>query len=208
MNFSFKRVIAIVSCISSLGLPFVTRAAAIEDLSSSSRPYQNWWGASEDESGILSFRLIPYGVSMHSFQDKDVGAPQITSVLPDPLHRRYMYISVRIDQKKDPETGGPFTTKVYRYDLETGKLTRIYRQAGGSGFNFLGFIGNKLIVVSAASGDNSPGPCWGDEVLASKTLTYIDTVRPWTGIKSFTPSAKFHAQRAKALMACEDSLNR
>jgi hypothetical protein len=207
MNHKLIQAVATIGCVISLISPAVTRAATFEDVGSSDRPYQNIWGARADNTGVVSFSIFPPGLTMHSFLDKDVGTPEITSTIVDPAHRRYIYFSVRIDQKtNDNFLGGPFTTKVYRYDLETGKLTRVYRQAGGSGFDFLGFVGNKLIVVNAASGDNSPGPCWWDEVLAGKTLSYINVAQPWAGIKSFTPSAKFRAQRAKALQACSGNL--
>jgi hypothetical protein len=111
-----------------------------------------------------------------------------------------VYFSVRVDHGATGE--GPFTSKVFRYDLEAGRLTRIYRRAGGSAYTFLGFIGDRLLVADAPFGDNSPGPCWQDELLAEKKLSYLDVRTPWLGMKSFTPSPAFQARRAKALKAC------
>ncbi len=182
------------------------RSARFEDVSASDRPYQNIWGATTDVTGIVSLSMRPPGLTLHSFQDEDTGTPEITSTLTDPAHRRYVYISVRIDQNYDHGvSNGPFTSKIYRYDIETGTLVRIYRNAGGSGYDFLGFNGNKLIVVDFPYGDNSPGPCSWDEVLTGETLTYIDVSRPQMGVKTFVPSHKFKAQRAKALATCYEN---
>jgi len=136
---------------------------------------------------------------MHIFQDKDSGTPEIVSTIDDPSNRRYVYVSVSSRSESAVANGhnGPFVTKIYRYDLDTNKLVRIYRAAGGSGYQFLGFDGNKLLLAVAAYGDNSPGPGWADEDLAAPTLTYISTVNPAKGVQTYKPSAKFHAMRVK-----------
>lgn len=185
------------------GFPAAVSAAGPEDVSASEASLltQAAWSVQVDEAGTVSVQLFPAGLTLRRFQDADPGTTRIVDTIVDPARRHNIYFSVRVDHGKTGE--GPFTTKVFRYDLETRRLARIYRQAGGSGYTFLGFIGDRLLVADAPYGDNSPGPCWQDELLAKKKLAYLDVRTPWLGMKTFAPSAAFQSRRAKALAACE-----
>ncbi|MDD2785277.1 MAG: hypothetical protein PHS79_00105 [Patescibacteria group bacterium] len=181
-------------------VPSIIHAAPFENIMSD-KPLHQVTDVVSNQDGSISLSTRLEGFSLHSFQDGDPGKVELTGGMMDPSNRRYIYIAARVDLKSNGE--GPFITKIYRYDLENGKLWRIYRQTDGTGFTLLGFDGKKLFVMSTPAGDNSPGPCWDNQYLADNNkLSYIDVGRPWEGVKYWTPTGSFKEMRKKAFDSC------
>jgi len=196
MQNRFIKIAAGLVCAAVLVIPLATHAAVYESAATNARFNNPWSTGVGTYNGTLYFSVSAPNLTKHIFQEKDSGAPEILDTINDPSNRRYIYVSVRMDQNAaNDSSSGPFTTKIFRYDLDTGKIVRIYRAAGGSGYLFLGFDGNKLILLDAAYGDNSPGPGWLDEELAKPTLTYISVANPAKGVSTYKPGAKFHAMK-------------
>lgn len=165
-----------------------------------------------NSSGGVALSLQLPDITLNQLKEKDAGTPELLGAIVDPQSRRHLYVSVRVDaNRRDGVANGPFVAKLFRYDFETGKLKRVHRESGISGIMTagylpLGFHGRKLLIVGAPFGDNSPGPCWFDEVLAGEQLQYFDMARPGSGVRTFKPNAAFRSLRAKALATCQGSL--
>ncbi|MBI4434031.1 hypothetical protein HY632_04610 [Candidatus Uhrbacteria bacterium] len=206
------RVVMPVSALTVLLAPAVSSAASLES-AVSSRSGGSPWVVKADGSGNIALSLELPGITLNRLKEKDAGTPELLGAIVDPQSRRHLYISARVDaNRQDGVSSGPFVAKIFRYDFEMGKLTRVHRESERSGimspgYLLLGFHGRKLLVVEAPYGDNSPGPCWFDEVLAGQRLSYIDVMRPGSGVRTFTPNAAFRSLRAKALATCQGSLN-
>jgi hypothetical protein len=211
MHLPFRSLFASLSLVALLSTPLSTYAVGNGNALSDEAL---WYGpelqATADGSVHLAINLP--GVTVRSFQDYDSGKPQLLDATIQPNNGRYIYLSVRLDQalpsySDSTASIGPFITKLYRYDLSTRRLTRIYREDSGSGYIQLGFDGSKLLLYPAIYGDNSPGPCWLEEIMADGTgLQYIDTNRPAQGLKHYVPSKKFKAAKQKALATCQQDV--
>lgn len=205
MNLRFKLLLLMAAL---LTVPVAAMAGIFESVDNN-RPLTYNFGAQTDPlDGSISLNIKLSGARLQSFQEKDPGKAEIVDAIMDPTNRRYILLSIRLDNTDysksigQPGTGS-FITKIFRYDLETGKLWRIYRETKASGYGFKGFVGNRLLLYEAPFGDNSPGPCWLEQELTEKTQQYIDVKKPWLGIKTWAPSSKFIAQREKALETCQ-----
>lgn len=206
MNLSLRTFGVTLSLFAFLAAPIASQAAGGGN-AFSENPLS--YGGQLETAADGSVHLRFMGVTSRSFQDSDSGKPEILDYAIQWNNPRYVYFSVRLDQStpsyaESYNSGGPFITKLYRYDLEKARLTRIYREDNGSGYYFLGFDGNKLLLYPAVYGDNSPGPCWLEEVMAQGTeLKYLNVDRPAQGIKNYAASRKFKAAKQKALQACQ-----
>ena len=198
----------LVSLVTVLSTVPAVQAAASPDVYTNSSYKAGYTELAADPDGSVFLRWRFPGVTLRSFQDSDSGRPELLDTIVQP-NGRYVYFSVRLDQHYpsyntvDLASVGPFITKLYRFDLTTGKLARIYREEVGSGYTFVGFDGNKLLMTVALYGDNSPGPCWYEEMLAAgNDLKYIDAQKPAAGVKKYVPTKKFKQLKREAYEQC------
>ena len=199
---------AFTSLVSVLSTFTPVQAASYPDVYATTSSSGGYTELAADADGSVFLRWRFPGVTLRSFQDSDSGRPELLDSIVQP-NGRYIYFSVRLDQHYpiyntvDLASVGPFITKLYRYDVANGRLARIYREQTGSGYTFVGFDGNKLLMTRALFGDNSPGPCWYEEMLAKgEGLSSIDTQRPATGVKKYTPNKKFKQLKQNAYEQC------
>lgn len=200
-----------------LALPWALDAAAPASSGSIDNPtgyrlYQP--GESVNESSM--FAAVPLvGVRIKDLQNKDEGVLTIGQVLSYPKDRNWLVFSVTIEAP-DPDPsilGGPTTYKIFRYNLSTKQLQRIYRDTtpDNQGMSLMGFDGNKLIVTRWPGGDNSPGPCWNQFLSADSTSVmreYLDMNAPWLGLKSYqVPQRIFDKYKAEA-EKCEKEISK
>ena len=196
--------------------PSVSFAASIGDLNNSRPSNEANLRVANDGNGGVQFSLSLPGIKWSAIQEKST--TEIEGVAMDPTHRRYVYISTRTPLGTvNPTTPTPpaYHVKIFRYDLDTEKLSVAYqvKQPSNSHYGFgyflFGFDNNKLIMMPNDTGpftDNSPGPGWPEEALTNvnpqvEPLFYLDTQHLSKGPQPYHPSKKFIQMRKMALNA-------
>ena len=156
-----------------------------------------------DDNTALAFTLtLPSYITPAKLRDKDQGTMRVGNAILDPANANKLYFSVFIGYHTE-DGKAVSTNKVYAFDRRINKLQRIYREytVGQDevvlGLDFI--FGNKL-VINYQVGDNSPNPC--DEVnYYSRGASYLDTLRPWSGMKKFTYPKSIIERNAQEMAA-------
>jgi len=150
--------------------------------------------------GDASIQLQLPGVNLKAVQENDPGTAEIVDTLFNPNNRRYVMVSVRVGQ---PNAAGileaPFVTKIYQYDILTSKLKRIYRSTEGTGYEFLGFDGGKLVLKPEPAGGAATA-CQNDYPYPTK-LPYLNTYSPALGVRTYVAKKAFYDLQAKLATA-------
>jgi hypothetical protein len=158
------------------------------------------------------FAALPLeGVTIKNLRGVDQGELRIGNWLSYPQDRNWLVFSVTIAENLDVGSqnmqAGGTTQKVFRYNLNTHQLQRIYREhqdkSDAKSFMLLGFDGNRLIV-GKSGWDNSPGPCWSQWDTADKDFSRysLDMRTPWKGLKSYSPPKKLVEQGKAEVQEC------
>ncbi|MBI5654749.1 hypothetical protein HZC53_03810 [Candidatus Uhrbacteria bacterium] len=205
---TYLKVAAISGTVVLLSVPFAMEAAMPQPAGSVyNQAAYNYYQPGETVSEGSAFVAMPLkGVRIKDLQGADQGSLRISQVMSFPQDRNWLVFMVTIEPAfSSPDM--PTTYKVFRYNLSTNQLQRIYRftteKSFETSYSLVGFDGVKL-VVSSTGYDNSPGPCFNawskDSGIAYK---YLDMRSPWKGLKEYQVPAALTKQGERESKLCQ-----
>jgi hypothetical protein len=207
--FKSLNALAIGGSTALLMVPLLIQAAAPQPAGSVyNQDHFSFYQPGQTVSESQSFVALPLkGVRMKDLQGADDGRMFIDPVLSYPQDRNWLVFSVKIEPSIDRTQ--PTIFKVFRYNLSTSQLQRIYRESIPNWerqYSLTGFDGQKLVIANAPY-DMSPGPCanlWAAN--SGLSYVYLDMRTPWKGLKSWTPPKSLIEKSQAESAACEKSV--
>lgn len=189
--FTYLKVAAVSGTAVLLSVPFAMNAAMPEPTGSVYNPaafnlYQPGEPVALEDTSFVALPIK--GLRMKDLQGADEGIMNISQVLSYPQDRNWLVFKVSIyNHDYDPAANqsDAVTHKIFRYNIATGQLQRIYREISVGeqmvSFGLVGFDGPKLIIRKTGY-DNSPGPC--DNLWQDMSMDYysLNMQSPWKGL--------------------------
>ncbi len=206
--FKYLNAATIGGTVALLSVPLAIAAATPKPAGSIYNPVSySFYQPGETVSEQSAFIALPLqGVRMKDLQGADAGKLTIGDVISYPQDRNWLVFMVRIEPDAyKPEL--PTVYKVFRFNLSTQQLQRIYRfnlaKSFETSYSLVGFDGTKLVLGSKGY-ENSPGPCSNPYTLDSGwAWEYLDMRAPWKGTNRYVPPSALIDKGAADSAMCE-----